>query len=43
VRERLLKIAVWVERSVRRIVLHLPHACPWRNSWCELAQALTVT
>jgi len=23
-RERLLKLAVWVERSVRRIVLHLP-------------------
>src|SRR6266850_905798 len=25
-RERLVKVAVWVERSVRRIVLHLPQA-----------------
>jgi hypothetical protein len=42
-RERLLKIAVWVERSVRRIVLHLPHAFPWRATWCELAQVLRAT
>ena len=28
-RERLLKVAVWVERSVRRIVLHLPTTFPW--------------
>jgi Transposase DDE domain group 1 len=27
-RERLVKVAVWVERSVRRIVLHLPQAFP---------------
>src|SRR2546425_1132949 len=32
-RERLLKVAVWVERSVRRIVLHLPQAFPWRGTW----------
>jgi Transposase DDE domain group 1 len=43
VRERLVKIAVWVERSVRRLVLHLPQAFPWRDVWRELAQALTVT
>ena len=42
-RERLVKVAVWVERSVRRIVLHLPHAFPWRDTWHELAQALTAT
>jgi Transposase DDE domain group 1 len=42
VRERVVKIAVWVERSVRRIVLHLPHAFPWRDLWCDLAQALTA-
>ena len=42
-RERLLKIAVWVTRSVRRIVLHLPQAFPWRDAWCELAQALTAS
>src|SRR2546427_105282 len=41
-RERLLKVAVWVERSVRRIVLHLPQAFPWRDTWRELAQALTA-
>lgn len=39
-RERLLKIAVWVERSVRRIVLHFPKAFPWRDAWQQLAQAL---
>jgi Transposase DDE domain group 1 len=42
-RERLVKIAVWVERSVRRIVLHLPLAFPWRHTWRDLAQALTAT
>jgi hypothetical protein len=42
-RARLLKVAVWVERSVRRIVLHLPHAFPWRDTWRDLAQALTAT
>jgi hypothetical protein len=39
-RERLLKIAVWVERSVRRIVLHLPQSFPWRDAWQHLARAL---
>ena len=43
VRERLVKIAVSVERSVRRIVLHLPQAFPWRDIWCDLVQALTAT
>ena len=42
-RERLLKVAVWIERSVRRIVLHLPQAFPWRDTWRQLAQALTAT
>ena len=42
-RERLVKIAVWVERSVRRIVLHLPQAFPWCDTWRDLAQALTAT
>ena len=32
-RERLLKLAVWVERSVRRIVLHLPRTAPWGATW----------
>jgi hypothetical protein len=42
-RERLLKVAVWVERSVRRIVLHLPTAFPWLRPWQELARALGAT
>jgi hypothetical protein len=39
-RERLLKVAVWVERSVRRIVMHFPAAFPWRLTWRQLACAL---
>lgn len=39
-RERLLKLAVWVERSTRRIVLHLPRSAPWRQDWCQVARAL---
>jgi hypothetical protein len=42
-RERLVKLAVWVERSVRRIVLHLPQAFAWRDSWSQLAHALGAT
>jgi hypothetical protein len=41
-RERLLKVAVWVERSVRRIVLHLPQRFPWRDGWQHLARALSA-
>jgi Transposase DDE domain group 1 len=36
-RERLLKLAAWVERSVRRIVLHLPTTYPWLTTWRQLA------
>lgn len=39
-RERLLKLGVWVSRSVRRIVLHLPHYAPWRDEWCRVARNL---
>jgi hypothetical protein len=39
-RERLIKLAVWVERSVRRIVLHLPATFPWLTTWRHLAQAV---
>ena len=42
-RERLLKVAVWVDRSVRRIVLHFPTAFPWRAPWQQLARALGAT
>ena len=39
-RERLLKLGVWVERSVRRIVLHLPQHAPWQSEWCRVARSL---
>ena len=39
-RERLVKLAVWVERSARRIVLHLPLAFPWLATWRQLARAV---
>ena len=39
-RERLLKLAVWVERSVRRIVLHFPVNYPWLSCWKQLAHAV---
>jgi hypothetical protein len=42
-RERLLKLAVWVERSVRRIVLHFPAAFPWQPTWRALARAVGAT
>ncbi|MBI4003333.1 MAG: IS1380 family transposase [Nitrospira defluvii] len=39
-RERLLKLAVWVKRSVRRLVLHLPQFAPWSVAWRRMAVAL---
>jgi hypothetical protein len=39
-RLRLLKLGVWIERSVRRIVLHLPDSAPWRSDWCRIARSL---
>lgn len=42
-RERLLKLAVWVERSARRIVLHLPRTFPWLTTWRHLARAVGAT
>jgi hypothetical protein len=39
-RERLIKLGVWVERSVRRIVLHLPTSFPYLSEWNHLARAL---
>jgi hypothetical protein len=42
-RERLIKLAVWVERSVRRIVLHFPASCPWLPTWRQLARAVGAT
>jgi hypothetical protein len=42
-RERLLKVAVWVERSVRRIVLHFPTRFPWQPTWRQIACAVGAT
>ena len=42
-RERLLKLAVWVERTVRRIVLHLPATFPWLRTWRRMACAVGAT
>ena len=42
-RERLIKLAVWVQRSVRRIVLHLPSAFPWLRPWRHIARAVGAT
>jgi hypothetical protein len=39
-RERLLKLAVWVEKSIRRIVLHFPVNYPWLSCWKQLALAV---
>jgi hypothetical protein len=39
-RERLLKLGVWVTGTVRRIVLHLPQSAPWRSDWCRIARRL---
>src|SRR5881409_2395680 len=42
-RERLIKFAVWVECSVRRIVLHLPLSFPWLSTWRQMARAVGAT
>jgi hypothetical protein len=39
-RERLLKLGVWVERSVRRIVLHLPVSFAYRPDWLRIARSV---
>lgn len=42
-RERLLKLAVWVERSVRRHVLHVPQFAPWGETCRRVAIAVGAT
>jgi hypothetical protein len=39
-RERLLKLGVWLERSVRRVIVHFPAAFAWRREWRQLALAV---
>jgi hypothetical protein len=38
--ERLLKLGASVERSVRRIVLHLPESFPYLDDWLRLARSV---
>jgi hypothetical protein len=42
-REHLLKVAVWVQSSVRRIVLHLPKTFVWLRPWQHIARAVGAT
>lgn len=41
-REQVLKLGVQVVVSVRRLVLHLPAAFPFRDDWHRLARALAA-
>jgi hypothetical protein len=42
-RERLFKLAAWVDRTVRRIVIHFPLSYPWAPTWRAIAAALGAT
>jgi hypothetical protein len=39
-RERLLKVAAWVKKSARRIVLHFPVNYPWLDCWKQIAKTV---
>ena len=39
-RLRLLKLGVWIESSVRRIVLHLPTSTPYADDWRRIARSV---
>jgi hypothetical protein len=39
-RERLFKVAAWVEVSVRRVVIHLPRSFAWQPCWFRIATRL---
>ena len=41
-RERLVKLAAWIERSVRRIVVHLPATGGWLPTWQQIARRLAA-
>jgi hypothetical protein len=42
-RERLIKLGGWFERTRRHILLHLPQEAPWRHEWARIAQQLQAT
>jgi hypothetical protein len=39
-REHLLKLGAWVERSVRRVVIHMPASFPHLDDWQRIARSL---
>jgi hypothetical protein len=39
-RLRLLKLGVWIESSVRRIILHLPTSTPFADDWRRIARSV---
>ncbi len=39
-RERLFKLAAWVDQTVRRIVIHFPLSYPWAPTWRAIAAAV---
>ncbi|HUP22620.1 MAG TPA: IS1380 family transposase [Thermoanaerobaculia bacterium] len=39
-RDRLIKLGGWIERTKRRITLHLPSDAPWRHEWTRIAHSL---
>lgn len=41
-RDRLLKLGVWVETSVRRVVLHLPMGAPFAEEWRRIARSISA-
>ena len=43
IREQLLKVAAWIEVSVRRIVVHLPRAFAAEADWMRIAARLHAT
>lgn len=42
-RERLFKVGGHVRVAVRRVVFHLPAACPYQDTWRRVAMALGAT
>ena len=43
IREHLLKVAAWIEVSVRRVVVHLPRAYAAKADWLRIAARLHAT
>lgn len=39
-RAHLIKLGAWLQRSVRRIVVHLPVSYPWLDAWRTIARSV---